>query len=411
MVPMMSDGFAASVAPAPPRRLPVDTATLGERLKECFASLDDPRVERGQQHQLTDIVVIAILSVIAGGRGWEDMELYGTNKQAWLSTFLALPNGIPSPDTFRRVFEAIHPKQLEACFERWVQLLVSDLGVEVVAIDGKTLKGSYDRNRRQSALHLVSAWASQHRLVLAQTKVQDKSNEITAIPALLELLDLTGCIVTLDAMGTQKTIAAQIQAVKADYILSLKANHPTLLAQVQGWFETAQKGNQLPQSSEYKLESAHHRLEIRQVWSLPIDCFPQLHEANEWVGLRTIVVVKRSRHLWNQTTHQMQFYLSSLPATDPRIGAAIRQHWGIENSQHWVLDVTFGEDACRVRSLHAPQNLAILRRFALNALNCESTCKRSLKQKSKQTAMNDDYMLKVLAASLPDRVQDSSPET
>lgn len=152
-------------------------------------------------------------------------------------------------------------------------------------------------------------------------------------------------------------------------------------------------------------------LKFAPVWSLPIDCFPQLHEANEWVGLRTIVVVKRRRHLWNQTTHEMQFYLSSLPATDPRIGAAIRQHWGIENSQHWVLDVTEGEDACRVRSLHAPQNLARLRRFALNALNRESTCKRSLKQKSKQTAMNDDYMLKVLAASLPDRVQDSSLET
>lgn len=407
----MSHGFAHPVTLGSPRRLPLDAATLGERLKACFATLDDPRVERGQLHQLTDIVVIAILSVIAGGSGWEDIEFYGTNKQAWLSTFLALPNGIPSPDTFRRVFEAIHPQQLEACFERWVQLLVTELGVQVVAIDGKTLKGSYDRNRRKNALHLVSAWATEHRLVLAQTKVQDKSNEITAIPALLELLDLAGCIVTLDAMGTQKTIAAQIQTAKADYILSLKANHPTLFAQVQGWFETARQANQLPQSTEYKLESAHHRLEIRQVWSIPIERFSNLHEVEDWAGLRTIVVVERTRHLWNKTTHEVQFYLSSLPADSPLIGAAIRQHWGIENSQHWVLDVTFGEDACRVRSLHAPQNLAILRRFALNALNRESTCKRSLKQKSKQTAMNDDYMLKVLAAALPDSAQDSSIET
>ncbi len=407
----MSHGFAAPVAPSSPRRLFLDAASLGERLKDCFATLDDPRVERGQLHQLTDIVVIAILSVIAGGSGWEDMEFYGTNKQAWLSTFLALSNGIPSPDTFRRVFEAMQPKQLEACFERWVQLLVSDLGVQVVAIDGKTLKGSYDRNRRKSALHLISAWATEHRLVLAQTKVQDKSNEITAIPALLELLDLAGCIVTLDAMGTQKTIAAQIQAAKADYILSLKANHPTLFAQVQSWFETTGKSQQLLKSTEYKLESAHHRIERRQVWSVPIEHLPPLHEAVEWAGLRTIVVVERTRHLWNKTTHQVQFYLSSLPADSPRIGAAIRQHWGIENSQHWVLDVTFGEDTCRVRSLHAPQNLAILRRFALNALNRESTCKRSLKQKSKQTAMNDDYMLKVLAAALSNSVQDTSPET
>lgn len=407
----MSQGFASPVVPVSPRRLPVDAATLGERLKACFASLDDPRVERGQQHQLMDIVVIAILSVIAGGRGWEDMELYGTSKQAWLSTFLALPNGIPSPDTFRRVFEAIHPQQLEACFERWVQVLVGELGVAVVAIDGKTLKGSYDRNRRQSALHLVSAWACGHRLVLAQTRVQDKSNEITAIPALLELLDLAGCIVTLDAMGTQKTIAAQIQAAKADYILNLKANHPTLLAQVQTWFKAAQTEQRLPQSSEYKLESSHHRMEIRQVWRLPVECLAELHQAQEWVGLRTIIVVQRTRHLWNKTTHEVQFYLSSLAAADPRIGSAIRQHWGIENSQHWVLDVTFGEDACRIRSLHAPQNLAVLRRFALNALNREATAKRSLKQKSKQAAMNDGYMLKVLAAALPDNADTSSSET
>lgn len=216
---------------------------------------------------------------------------------------------------------------------------------------------------------------------------------------------------TLDAPCTQKTIAAQIQAAKADYILSLKANHPTLFAQVQSWFETTRQSQQLLKSTEYKLESAHHRIERRQVWSVPIEHLPPLHEAVEWAGLRTIVVVERTRHLWNKTTHEVQFYLSSLPADSPRIGAAIRQHWGIENSQHWVLDVTFGEDACRVRSLHAPQNKAILRRFALNALNRESTCKRSLKQKSKQTAMNDDYMLKVLAAALSDSVQDSSPET
>lgn len=407
----MAQGFANPGAPPVGRRPPLDAALLGERLKACFENLDDPRVKRGQLHQLSDIVVIAILSVIAGGSGWEDMEFYGINKQAWLSSFLALPNGIPSPDTFRRVFEAIHPKQLQACFEQWVQLLVSELGVQVVAIDGKTLKGSYDRNRRQSALHLVSAWASDHRLVLAQTRVQDKSNEITAIPALLELLDLAGCIVTLDAMGTQKTIAEQIQAAKADYILSLKANHPTLLAQVQSWFETTRQAQQLPQSTEYKLESAHHRLEIRQVWSIPIEPLNQLHEVEQWAGLRTIVVVERTRHLWNKTTHEVQFYLSSLPADSPRIGAAIRQHWGIENSQHWVLDVTFGEDACRVRSLHAPENLAMVRRFALNALNRELTCKRSLKQKSKQTAMNNDYMLKVLAAALPDSAQLSTPAT
>lgn len=407
----MSQGFAQPTAPGAVHRPTLDAASLGERLKVCFSNLDDPRVERGQLHQLHDVVVIAILAIIAGGRGWEDMEFYGTTKQAWLSTFLALPNGIPSPDTFRRVFEAIEPQQLEACFERWVRLLVEDLGVQVVAIDGKTLKGSYNRNQRQSALHLVSAWATEHRLVLAQTKVHDKSNEITAIPALLELLDLAGCIVTLDAMGTQKMIAAQIQAAKADYILSLKANHPTLLTQVRGWFEAQRQAAQLPPSTESKLESGHHRIETRRVWCFPLISLPPLHEGEQWKGLQTIVVVERIRHLWNKTTHEVQFYLSSLPADSPRIGAAIRQHWSIENSQHWVLDVTFGEDACRVRCVHAPHNLAVLRRFALNALRRESTSKRSLKQKSKQSAMSDDYMMKVLAAALPDSAQDSSPKT
>lgn len=397
----MAAGFAPLPPPVPALHPPLDAATLGQRLQACFASLDDPRVERGQLHQLTDIVVIAILAVLTGAQGWEDMELYGISKRAWLATFLALPNGIPSPDTFRRVFAAIRPEQLSACFERWVQLLINELGVEVVAIDGKTLKGSYDRQRRQCALHLVSAWATGHRLVLAQTKVQDKSNEITAIPALLELLDITGCIVTLDAMGTQKAIAAQIQAAQADYILNLKANHPTLLGQVRAWFETAQGEQALPPSNAYSVTSGHHRREIRQVWCLPLACLPACHEANEWVGLRTIIVVKRIRHLWNHSTEEVQFYLSSLAADDPRISGAIRQHWGIENCQHWVLDVTFGEDACRVRSLHAPENLALLRRFALNALNRETTSKRSLRQKSKQAAMDEGYLLKVLAAALP----------
>ncbi len=195
------------------------------------------------------------------------------------------------------------------------------------------------------------------------------SNEITAIPALLELLDIKGCIVTLDAIGTQKTIAAQIQQAQADYILSLKANHPTLFQQVDTWFKTAGAEDTLPIPSEHTTEAGHHRTELRKVWTLALDSLPPLYQADEWVGLRTIVIVERTRYLWNQTTHEIQFYLSSLPADSPRIAAAIRQHWGIENSLHWTLDVTFGEDDCRVRCLHAPHNLALLRRFAVNTLN------------------------------------------
>jgi predicted transposase YbfD/YdcC len=408
----MSQGFAPAVVLTTPRAVPLEVSALSQGLIDCFKSVEDPRMERGQLHQLSDILIIAILSTLAGGNGWEAMELYGSSKEAWLSTFLELPNGIPSPDTFRRVIECIHPKQMENAFEQWVRTLVTDLGVQVIAIDGKKLRGSYDRNNRKQCLYLVSAWAADHRLVLGQTKVRDRSNEITAIPALLELLDISGCIVTLDAMGTQKAIATQIRAAKADYILCLKANHPTLFNQVKTWFETARSENNLSKSAEYKVESGHHRIERREVWTIPLSAFPALHEADGWVGLRTIVIVERTRQLWNKTTHEIQFYLTSLEADNPRIGSAIRQHWGIENSQHWVLDVTFGEDACRVRSLHGPENLAVLRRFALNALNRENTGKkRSLVQKTRLAGMSDDYMMKVLVAALPELSQSSSPTT
>jgi predicted transposase YbfD/YdcC len=387
----------------------LDAPTLRQRIQDCFETIQDPRKERTQLHQLSDILTIAILSTIAGGQGWEDMEVYGESKEAWLSTFLALPNGIPSADTFRRLFERIHPQQFEQCFEQWVKLLVEDLGVNLIAIDGKGVNGSYDRSIGRKALHLVSAWTSEHRLVLAQVKVDDKSNEITALPALLELLDLKGAIVTLDAMGTQKQIASQIHTAQADYVLTLKANHPTLFQQVKQWFKSAREQDTLPPAVMHTTEAGHHRIDTRQGWSISLDQLPPLYQSEEWVGLQSVVVVERTRQLWNKTTHEIQFYLSSLAADDPRSPTVIRQHWSIENSQHWVLDVTFGEDHCRVRSLHAPHNLALVRRFALNALNRETSSKRSLKQKSKQAAMNDAYMLTVLAAALPDSGSNLEP--
>lgn len=387
----------------------LDAPTLRQRIQDCFATIQDPRSNRTQLHQLSDILTIAILSTIAGGQGWEDMEVYGESKQAWLSTFLALPNGIPSADTFRRLFERIHHQQFEQCFEQWVRLLVEDLEVKLIAIDGKGVNGSYDRSIGRKALHLVSAWASEHRLVLAQAKVSDKSNEITAIPALLTLLDLQGAIVTLDAMGTQKQIAAQIHTAQADYVLALKANHPTLFEQVEQWFSAARNQQTLPPPMTHTTEAGHHRIDTRQGWVVALEQLPHLHQRDEWLGLQSIVVVERTRQLWNKTTHEIQFYLSSLDSDDPRNTQVIRQHWSIENSQHWVLDVTFGEDDCRVRSLHAPHNLALMRRFALNALNRETSAKRSLKQKSKQAAMNDDYMLTVLAAAFPKPDQNLEP--
>jgi len=375
---------------------------LTQQMQSYFSEIEDPRVQRTRAHLLTDILIIGILSVIAGGKGWEDMENYGLSKHDWLKEFLTLANGIPCPDTFRRVFERINPKVFERCFHRWVQSIVETVGAQVIPIDGKTLKGSYDRKHHKSALHLVSAWASEYSLVLGQVKVADKSNEITAIPALLELLDLAGCIITIDAMGTQTAIATQIYQASADYVLALKANHPTLHGQVKTWFEQALalKFEGINFSYDERVETGHHRTEKRQVWTVPISQLPPLHQQADWLGLQTVVMVVRVRHLWNKTTRQAQFYLTSLESDACKLGQAIRLHWGVENGLHWTMDVTFKEDDCRVRTGHAPQNLALLRRIALNALNREHSFKRSNRQKSNRAAMDNNYMLTILAACL-----------
>jgi predicted transposase YbfD/YdcC len=315
-----------------------------------------------------------------------------------------LPAGIPCPDTFRRVFERIDPQAFEQSFQRWVNGLVQTLGAQVIPIDGKTLKGSYERKIQQKALHLVSAWASEYRLVLGQVKVSSQSNEITAIPALLELLDVAGCIITIDAMGTQTAIAQQIYEAGADYILTLKANHPTLYHQVKAGFETAQASHfeSIEVSVDERTDSGHHRIETRKVFCVPLTQLPPLQQQQDWIGLKTVVMVVRTRPLWNNTTHQVHFYLTSLECDAAVIGRAIRLHWGIENQLHWTLDVTFEEDSSRVRCAHAPHNLALLRRMALNALNREQSFRRSTRQKSNRAAMDDHYMLMVLMAALPD---------
>ena len=367
-------------------------------LSSYFTDIKDPRVNRTKKHLLKDILVIAILAVIAGAEGWEDLENYGYAKQQWLEEFLELPYGIPSDDTFRRVFERIDPSALEHSFTRWVEELIPSLDKQIVPIDGKCLRGSYDREGGLKALHLVTAWAAGQNLTLGQVKVEDHSNEITAIPALLELIDVTGAIVTIDAMGTQTEIVRLIQAKKADYILALKSNHPTLHQEVKNWFDKARASNfeGIKVSHERRVEKGHHRIEKRLVWAVALSEFGGLYQQGQWSGLQTIVMVERTRHLWNKVTHEVQFYLSSLPAEAQNLGHAIRTHWGIENQVHWTLDVTFSEDRCRVRSCHAPRNFALLRRIALNALNLEKTLKRSLRQKSKRASMNNDYMMTVL---------------
>jgi|SRR6476620_3262776 len=413
----MSEGFDTKSAEAKksflPQRKPTEVASIGaiqQNLVEHFGDIKDPRVERTKKHQLIDILIIAILAVIAGAKGWEDIENYGISKQQWLQEFLVLPNGIPSDDTFRRVFESINPEELNRCFLRWVETLVTKMGGEIIPIDGKTIRGSYDRNQGKSALHVISAWASEQNLVLAQMKVEDKSNEITAIPALLELLDITGSIITIDAMGTQTEIAKKIIDKKADYVLALKANHPTLYHQVEQWFKqaSAQNFHSVDVSYEQRIEKGHYRTEIRQVWSVPVAAIGDLYQPRLWAGLQSVVMVVRVRHLWNQTTREVQFYLTSLHSDAQLLGRAIRKHWGIENQAHWTLDCTFAEDSCRIRSFHSPHNFSLLRRIALNALNREQSYKRSLRQKMKRTAMDNNYMIRVLRSCFIDSTLDSS---
>jgi predicted transposase YbfD/YdcC len=381
---------------------PLSMGKLQGSLSHYFDDVPDPRINRTKRHLIKDIIVIALLSTIAGGDGWEDMENYGISKQQWLKEFLELPNGISSDDTFRRVFEKLDHEILEQKLTLWVQQLIGPVIQQVIPIDGKTLRGSYDRENGIKNLHLVTAWASENRLVLGQVNVEGHSNEITAIPALLELIDITGATITMDAMGTQTEIIRLIHKKKANYVVTLKSNHPTLYNQVKNWFHTAKahqfKGIEIDEN--HQTESAHSRVETRKVWAFPVPALGGLYKQEEWAGLQTIVVVERFRHLWNGTTHPVHFYLSSLPPDAQINGRIIRQHWTIENQEHYVLDVTFNEDRCLIRSLHSPRNLVTLRRLSLNAVNQETTFKRSLRQKRKRAAMNDIAVLTQLWKTL-----------
>ena len=339
-------------------------------------------------------------ATIGGAKGWEDIELYGEGQAQWLGTFLELPWGIPKADCYRRLFARIEPHALQQCFQDWVTEIARNTGGQIISIDGKTMRGSYDRLSEQSALHIVSAWANENRLMLGQMKVDSKSNEITAIPALLKLLDISGCIITIDAMGTQTEIAAQIVTQRGDYILCLKDNHPTLHQQVKGIFEQGLKTDfeGLEVESDQRVEAGHGRREIRKLWVLSVSQLGGLYKQEQWAGLQSVVMVYRRRRLDNgQVTTETQFFLTSLPSDAQRISRAIRLHWGIENRLHWVLDVTFGEDDSRIRRGNGPENFTLLRRMAISILNQDTSSKRSIRQKARLASMNPDYMTKVLA--------------
>lgn len=365
-----------------------------------FADLEDPRRTFLNAYPLITIITIALCGVIAGAETWTDIESFGHSKQQWLRRYLDLQNGIPSHDTFGRVFALLNPEQFQTCFLSWVQAIFEVSNGQVIAVDGKQLRHSYDKPLGKAAIQMVTAWATANELVLGQLKVDDKSNEITAIPALLNLLDINGCIVTIDALGCQTEIAEQIIDQGGDYLLAVKENQGNLYDDIALFFDLAQQNEfgKVNHSYHQTVNGGHGRIEKRQCWAISgADSLSFLRAYGQWSGLQTIVMIHSQRHEEDKITHQTRYFISSLSNDAQLILAAKRSHWGIENKLHWSLDVSFREDESRIRQGNAPQNFAVLRHMALNLLTQETTFKRGLKAKRLKAAWDDAYLVKVLS--------------
>ena len=361
-----------------------------------FADLADPRIEDRCHHKLIDILFIAVCAVICGAEGFTDMEEFGIAKEPWLRQFLQLPNGIPSHDTFGRLFARLKPSAFQLSFINWIHA-VSDLtGQEIVPIDGKKLRRSHNRACGQPAIELVSAWARANRLMLGQVKVKEGSNEITAVPQLLKLLEIKGCIVTVDALNCQKETASEILAQEADYLLALKGNQGNIYKEVERFFDAVVNDRTFGyEIGRHKsVDGEHARIEIRKYWQ--VNAPDYLKEKFEWPGLKTLVMCEAIRETKERVSQEKRYYLSSLAVNAERVAEAVRGHWSIENSLHWILDVVFREDDSRVRVGHAAENFGLLRRIALNLLQQEKTLRRGVKTKRLKAALDDGYLLRVL---------------
>jgi len=376
-----------------------DGSGFVEGLQECFRDLVDPRVAGRCDHRLLDIVAISLLAVMSGAEDWPDIEQFGITRRDWLHTFLELPGGIPSHDTFRRVFGLLDRTQFATCLFRWTQALHEATGGKLIAIDGKTLRRSLRKKSGHAALHLVTAWSSDNSLTLGQVACAEKSNEITAIPELLKLLNLKGCTVTIDAMGCQKEIAAQIRQQKGHYVLALKGNQSSLQQDMHALFEQGLNTDfaNLTHESVTTTETAHGRTEERTCDVIEI---PANHpQRRDWKDLRTLVVVTSHRVTADSDTWESRLYVTSHAPRAKALAHAVRRHWSIENSQHFVLDVTFGEDARRHHDRNGAANLAAVRRLGLSLLKQDTTIKRGLKTKRLTCALDPNYLLHVLKSA------------
>jgi len=375
-------------------------------LIEHFKDLNDPRVDRTKEHELIDILIISLCCLLCGGESFNDMEDFGYAKQEWFKTFLKLRNGIPSHDTFNRLFSALDPKKFLECFLRWTQSVRQAVPQEIVALDGKALRRALNSN--ESPKYVVSAWAESNSLVLGQLKVEEKSNEITAVPELLRVLELAGCIVTVDAMGCQKKIAKEIVEADADYVLALKGNQEKVHDEVRTFLmstvlekkQKRSKGSVVPKEvlalQQFQtVEKDHGRIETRTYFQS--DYLDWFADRGKWEGLRSVGMVESIRELDGKTTTERRYYLSSLKLEVETFARAVRGHWGVENKLHWVMDVCFREDQSRARQGHAAENLATLRRLALNLLKHEKTKKRGIRAKMLNASWDHPYLLRLLA--------------
>lgn len=370
--------------------------TKSAAMTEYFSSLTDPRVDRNKLHKLLDIIVISICAVISGADGWEAIEDYGNVRKEWLGNFLELPNGIPSHDTFGRMFSIISFEEFRDCFTKWIGAVCKATDGQIVPIGGKTSGRSHNRSCGKSAIHIVSAWASDNRVVPGQTKTDEKSDEITAIPELLNLLESEGCIVTIGAMGCQKEIAGQIREKGADYVLALKGNHRNLYEDVKLFFEDAVKNDfEETDISFYETtDGGHGRIEVRKYYTT--DGIGWLYGKENWKDINIIGMVISERHVGEKVSTEIRYYISSLENNAKQFGNAVRGHWEIENSVHWILDIAFREDESRIRKGNAPENFAILRHIAMNLLKQETSARGGIRAKRLKAGWDNEYLLKVL---------------